>query len=149
MKTIQFFIVFAFFTHSLFGQQTSETFINKQGGIHGIHSFNNSQVLPADTLAMLKDKGGYRYFQNRKELRFVDMMKVLKQNKEACKYAKYANTNRIFSYIFIGYAVIGTGYSLSRLAETGDMRYLLSGALVSGSYFLISIPLSKGFHKNT
>ena len=28
MKTFQFYIAFAFFTHSLFGQQTSETFTN-------------------------------------------------------------------------------------------------------------------------
>ncbi|MCF8405692.1 MAG: hypothetical protein K9H58_17230 [Bacteroidales bacterium] len=103
----------------------------------------------ADTIQMKKTNSGIKFYQHKNEIKFVNVVDKVKGNKQANKYINYANTNRIGSYFLTGFAIIGLGYSLAKLAETGDGTYGISGLIVGGSYFLLSIPLRKGYIKNS
>jgi len=103
----------------------------------------------SDTISYNKSNGIYKYLQNGKELRFFDLKKTMKENPEALRYLKYANTNRSFSSFFLGSAVIGAAFSVYRYVETGEPGYLLAGAAIGGIYFVISVPLNGSFKKNT
>ncbi len=110
-----------------------------------INSFSQNV---SDSIVMLKTKRENKFYQNNKEIKFVKLLKIMKSNKVAYRYIKYANTNRFFSNLMVGYAVIGLGYSVSRMVETGRLSFLLAGAIVAGTYVLFSIPFNKGFVKN-
>ncbi len=102
-----------------------------------------------DTISMMKLKRSYKYYKEGSEIDFVDLQNIMKTNEDAQQYIKYASHNRFFHYLFIGCAVAGVGYSLVKLQKTGNLYYLwLTGGII-GTYFLISIPIKKAFHKNT
>jgi hypothetical protein len=111
----------------------------------------------ADTISMIKKGGTYKFYQQNKEVRFVDLAEIIKENPEATKNIRLAKNNRTFSNIFLGLGIITFGYGvlsgLSATIEEGESSQLVSGTVagiaVGGALIVLSIPMRVAYKKKT
>jgi len=104
-------------------------------------SFCNAQQIEAK-----KAFGGYKFYQNEKELNLSDLQQLMKNNNEALKYIKNAKTNTAFASIFGFAGGFMFGWPIGTAIGGGEANWSLAG--IGVGVLGLSIPFITGANKN-
>mgnify|MGYP000103120094 FL=1 len=91
--------------------------------------------------------GGYVYKQNDKYLSSQQMLELMKNNAEALKLIKSANTSKTWGMILGGAGGALIGFPIGTAIGGGDAKWELAGA--GAALLLIAIPISKSYNKKS
>jgi len=109
-------------------------------------NFLLSQDFP-DSLSMVKRDGKYRFYKQDHQVRFVDLRKIIKTDKEAKRYYTWANNSRIGADVFTGGAFLLFTSSLCEKYIEKKSIDLLVVSVISTGLLLATIPMRIGQFK--
>jgi len=109
-----------------------------------------------DTIRYSREKGDLKYFQAGKEIKFLELSKILKSNSEANEYIKKAKLYRNLNGICVGMGVIslaygvlfGLGQAIENNEESDAFAGFIAGTVVGGVFIALSIPSGRSYKIN-
>jgi hypothetical protein len=108
---------------------------------------------PSDTIRMVKQSGGLKFYQGKEEFTFLKLAEPLKSDPVAYQYYKQAKVFRNAHGVVFGIGFITTCFSLmygvGQGLEDNDPAMvwagLITGAVIGGGIMAISIPFGKTY----
>jgi hypothetical protein len=109
-----------------------------------------------DTIRYSAGRGELKFYTQNREIRFLELSKLVKEDAAANPYLKKAKMYRNMNGIFVGVGIISLSYGvlfgLKEAIENEDgspaLSGLIAGTLVGGAFLVLSIPPGKAYKLN-
>ncbi len=99
----------------------------------------------AQQINMEKTFGGYKFTQDGKNLKFTEIVDIVKNNEDAYKLAKSAKSNYTVAQILGGAGGFLIGWPIGAALGGGDPDWTIAG--IGAGLVAISIPFNSGANK--
>lgn len=109
-------------------------------GAYSQTSISDYSQTSNDTIYSQKVFGGYRFWKKEKELKYSELLTIVKNNREAYKLIKSAQASNGFSVVLGGVGGFLVGYQLGTAIAGGEPNLAVGG--VGIGLMGLSIPIS-------